>query len=62
MFNIKKQLTDDMSLEIDEQYKHDEVVAVHSEINEYLFYEEFVKDEMNLSDVKDKLYDAYLQK
>lgn len=62
MFNIKKQLTDDMSLEIDEQYKHDEVVAVHSEINEYLFYEEFVKDEMKLNVIKNTLYDTYLQK
>ena len=60
-FNIKQQFADNMSLEIDERFKHDEVV-VQSEINEYFFYEEFVKDEKKLNVIKNILYDAYLQK
>ena len=62
LFVIRKQFTDEMSLEIDERYTH-HTTLVQSDMNEYyLLYDEFVKDEMKLNVVKNALYDAYLQK
>ena len=62
LFIIKRHLTDEMSLEIDERYAH-QTTLVQSDMNEYyLFYDTFIKDEMKLNVVKDALYDTYLQK
>ena len=60
-FIIRKHFVDHTSLEIDDTYEHDKVI-VDSDINDYAFYDAFVKDETKFNVIKNALFEAYLQK